>query len=186
MRNEHGTSFALRTFAFLMSVMMTAALVPVPALAEALEESRIDEVTTVQEEVVAECDANEDASVAIVETTDEPQANQQPEVQQPVDVAQQVDDPTASMPAFEAQADVGDVRVMVRAGEGTFPDGATLSVENATADELQQAEEAVDDARDEGRNVVTSYTLDNKVLDAGGAELQPAEGHKVEVSFTLA
>ncbi len=87
-------------------------------------------------------------------------------------------------PAFDASETVDGVRVTVKAEEGTFPKGATLSVKKVSATEESKAEAAVEEQRDENANVVASYTFDIKVLDKDGNEVQPAEGKKVEVLFT--
>ena len=89
-------------------------------------------------------------------------------------------------PAFEGEQIVDDVKVSVKAAAGVFPADATLSVERAGEDVHTQADAAVAVVRGEGRNVGVSHTLDIKVLDAQGNEVQPAEGKDVSVSFALA
>ena len=89
-------------------------------------------------------------------------------------------------PAFEGEQLVDDVKVSVKAAAGVFPADATLSVERAGEDVKAQADAAVAEVRGEGRNVAVSHTLDIKVIDAQGNEVQPAEGKDVIVSFTLA
>ena len=91
------------------------------------------------------------------------------------------------MPAFEAERTVDGVRVVVRAPEGTFPAGAELRVEAATAAQRELAGEAVGEVRDEDERVAVSRTVDVGVVDpATGQRLQPAGDRKVEVSFVMA
>ena len=95
-------------------------------------------------------------------------------------------EPTAvpmSTKPFAWKKTVGDVVVSVKAEAGAFPIGATLWVERV---EAPHVDAAVDEAREGDRNVAVSYTFDIKILDAFGNELQPAEGKKVKVSFSLA
>ncbi len=90
------------------------------------------------------------------------------------------------MPAFERVQELDGVKVAVKAEAGVFPEGARLSVERPTREQGEQADAAVDKARAKGEIIASSLTLDVKVLDAEGNELQPAEGTKVIVSFSLA
>lgn len=77
--------------------------------------------------------------------------------------------------------------VTVKADPGVFPAGAELSVETVPVYQLQQADAAVDEVRDENQNVAVSYTFDIKVINPEtGEEYQPAEGQTVSVSFALA
>lgn len=95
-------------------------------------------------------------------------------------------EPTAvpmSTKPFAWKKTVGDVVVSVKAEAGAFPIGATLWAERV---EAPHVDAAVDEAREGDRNVAVSYTFDIKILDAFGNELQPAEGKKVKVSFSLA
>ncbi|MBQ9043293.1 MAG: hypothetical protein IJ111_10830, partial [Eggerthellaceae bacterium] len=75
----------------------------------------------------------------------------------------------------------------VRAAEGAFPEGARLEA-SLVADGAEQAkvESVVQAERAGGRHVAASYVIDVSVLDADGAELQPADGAAVEVSFAAA
>ncbi|MBQ9044041.1 MAG: right-handed parallel beta-helix repeat-containing protein, partial [Eggerthellaceae bacterium] len=75
----------------------------------------------------------------------------------------------------------------VRAAEGAFPEGARLEA-SLVADGAEQAkvESVVQAERAGGRHVAASYVIDVSVLDVDGAELQPADGAAVEVSFAAA
>ena len=86
-------------------------------------------------------------------------------------------------PAFDESKTIDGIKITVKAEEGAFPSGSTLSVRKVTAAEEKKAEAAVESERDENANVATSYTFDIKVLDKDGNEIQPAEGKKVEVLF---
>ena len=86
---------------------------------------------------------------------------------------------------FEQSCTLDGVEVTVRAEAGAFPNDATLSVTRALLYEQRQADAAVDEVREDDRNVAARYTFDICVLDAEGHELQPAEGCSVEVSFAL-
>ena len=92
---------------------------------------------------------------------------------------------SVNMPEFSGFKIVDGVIVLVTAPEGVFPEGVTLSVAKVNEEEQKDVDDAVDKTRDENLNVVASYTYDIKVLDKGGNEIQPADGQKVNVSFTL-
>ena len=88
---------------------------------------------------------------------------------------------------FEQSRTVSGVVVTVRANPSVFPANAVLSVEYVPKYQAREADEAVDDVRDERRNVAVSYTFDIKVIDPEtGSEIQPVEGSMVNVSFALA
>lgn len=88
--------------------------------------------------------------------------------------------------AFEESKVIDGVRVLVKADEGVFPEGATLSVAKVSGSEEQAVEAAVDAERASNKNVVESYTFDIKVLDADGNEIEPDTSKgTVKVSFTL-
>ncbi len=86
---------------------------------------------------------------------------------------------------FEQSRTLDGVEVTVHAEAGAFPNDATLSVTRALLYAQRQADAAVDEVREDDRNVAARYTFDICVLDAEGHELQPAEGYSVEVSFAL-
>lgn len=79
-----------------------------------------------------------------------------------------------------------NVTVTVEADEGTFPEGASLSVKSVPAEEQPEIDAAVKEERASGANVAASYTFDIAMLDAEGTELQPANGGNVKVSFAMA
>lgn len=87
------------------------------------------------------------------------------------------------MPAFSETVLVGDVLVSVSAEEGVFPEGVKLAVSPV---EPLVTQEAIDQNREEGRVVAATYSFDIKVYDVGGNEVQPLDGSKVKVSFSLA
>ncbi len=90
---------------------------------------------------------------------------------------------TTASPAFMQTDRLDGVTITVSADPGTFPAGSTLSVKRVTLAQRREAQEAVEEVRDEGVNVSASYTFDIKVLDANGVELQPTDGKSVQVSF---
>ena len=87
---------------------------------------------------------------------------------------------------FDQSCTVGSVTITVRADAGAFPAGAELDVGLVNIQARREADEAIDEIRDEDKNVAAAYTYDIKVVDEEGNELQPAEGYKVEVSFAMA
>lgn len=88
-----------------------------------------------------------------------------------------------TMPAF-SQTQVADgVGVTVTAPEGTFPAGATLSVRKAQLAERVKVDVAVGSERSCNAKVAERHTLDVKVIGTDGIELQPANGHTVQISF---
>lgn len=93
---------------------------------------------------------------------------------------------TPTFPAFSQQAKLDGVTIKVSAGEGVFPEGAKLDVKKVSVAAQKKASDAVDEARDSSKEVATSYTFDIKVLNKNGAEVQPADDAKVNVSFATA
>ena len=93
--------------------------------------------------------------------------------------------PAEAVP-FDQSVNYNGVVITVKADAGTFPAGATLSVMRVLLYEQTQADAAVDEVRDEDQNVAARYTFDISILDEDGNELQPAEGHSVEINFALA
>lgn len=92
---------------------------------------------------------------------------------------------TDSKPAFKDGVNLDGVKVSVSADEGTFPEGAKLSVKKVSAKEQKKVDEAVNKAREDELNVAKSYTFDVKILDKNGKEVQPADNKKASVSFKL-
>ena len=89
--------------------------------------------------------------------------------------------------AFAQEAEVDGVCISVKADEGVFPEGATLSVAKVYGSDLQAVEAAVEEERADDKNKVESYTFDIKVLDVDGNEIEPDNSQgQVKVSFTLA
>ena len=87
-------------------------------------------------------------------------------------------------PAFDQSKTIGSVTITVEADEGTFPEGAVLSVRQV---EAYQTDTAISDLRDDDATVASSYTFDIKVIDpVTGEEYQPQNGQAVRVSFTMA
>ena len=95
------------------------------------------------------------------------------------------DAPAKEDAAFEQSQTVDGVTVSVKANAGTFPKDATLSVSKVVAEEREKVDEAVGAKRDEHENVAAAFTFNIKVLGADGAELQPENGKRVDVSFAL-
>ena len=99
--------------------------------------------------------------------------------------AEAVEEPEEPVP-FDQSCTVGTVTITVRAEAGAFPADAELVVGLVNIKARQEADEAIDEIRDEDKNVAAAYTYDIKVVDAEGNELQPADGYNVEVSFAMA
>jgi hypothetical protein len=86
--------------------------------------------------------------------------------------------------AFDATATVDGIVITVNADKGVFPEGATLSVKRASADQAEAAEEAVEDKED--APIVEAYSFDISILNEEGLEIQPDNSKgKVTVSFAL-
>ena len=97
------------------------------------------------------------------------------------------DEATTAYPAFHPEPVIMDgVEIKVSADEGVFPESAVLSVNKPKASEEKKIENIIEEERSGTENVAASYTYDIKVLDADGNELQPEDGQKVEVSFSMA
>ena len=91
-----------------------------------------------------------------------------------------------NMPEFNDFIVVDGVQINVSAPDGVFPENSTLSVEKVLYYVQNQVDNVLDEVRNEEANVVASYTFDIKILDSEGNEIQPKDGSKVKVSFTLA
>ena len=94
--------------------------------------------------------------------------------------------PAEEQAEFYESVRIDGVKISVRASEGAFPKGATLSVEKISQRTQLTVDEAIEKERAEGANVAVSYSFDITVKDVDGNELQPADGHEVEVKFKLA
>ena len=96
-----------------------------------------------------------------------------------------IEEPEESVP-FDQSKTLNGVVVRVQAEAGVFPADAELSVSRVPVMKRREAEEAIEEVRDEDVNVAVSYTFDIKVVDPDTREeLQPAEGQSVSVSFAL-
>lgn len=88
---------------------------------------------------------------------------------------------------FSEEKTVDGVTISVRADAGVIPDGASLSVSKVGNGEQNEVEKAVDEARDDGRNVAVSYTFDISLHDADGNEIEPdTSAGTVKVTFDSA
>lgn len=168
--------------AFAMSIK-EAENVTVQETSELPEETSEDDE---QDEVVEDIEefVSDDKQNVSVEVLDEDSEEAIETAEEAADLDEFTDD-SSTMPEFSDMRTVDGVVITVSAPEGVFPEGATLSVSKAKKEEQQDVDNAVDKARDENVNVAASYTYDIKVLDKDGNEIQPADGQKVNVSFTL-
>ncbi len=183
-----------RVLSLVMAAVLTVSGLPLPALAEAAEEglsaTSVDNVT--EDDLSSEGEGDEVAlipeadqeEIESVDASSSDNAADAADAQLPTDSIE-VDGQEAGASAFEQAQTLDGVKVTVRADAGVFPEGARLSVERPTREQAEQAAEAVEEARNDDENVTSSYTFDIKVLDTEGSELQPAEGQRVTVSFTL-
>lgn len=157
-----------KALAVLLSVAMVANSVPVQALAEASDAAPEEAITQPAEQPAAE----------------------QPTEGEPTELAEPKEEPSAtdqqSFPSFKGTAVVDGVQIGVSAGEGAFPEGATLDAKRVSGTAEQKASDAVDQVRDTSREVVASYAFAIAVLDRSGAEVHPADNAKVNVSFATA
>ncbi|WP_024864676.1 MBG domain-containing protein [Butyrivibrio sp. FCS014] len=87
--------------------------------------------------------------------------------------------------AFVRSVTVDDVVITILADEGVFPDDATLEASKIESETVQsQIDSAVEEQRDEDRNVAASYSFDIRILNSDGEEIQPDNSKgKVKVSF---
>ncbi len=110
------------------------------------------------------------------------EAGSEPTPEPTPEVAPDPDPVLAEEPFFESVT-VDGVIITVNAPAGVFPAGAVLSVESVPTEKV---EAAIEQERENGRNVAVSYTFDIKILDAERNELQPADGQSVKISFQTA
>ena len=140
--------------------------------AEAIEEVSQQEAIESEEEISEPEEATTEEAKAEEKETEESEKD-----------AEEAEESEEAPVAFDESKTIDGIKITVKAEEGAFPAGSTLSVRKVTASEEKKAEAAVEAERDENANVATSYTFDIKVLDKDGNEIQPAEGKKVEVLF---
>ena len=89
--------------------------------------------------------------------------------------------------AFEKSVTVDDVVITVTADEGVLPEGVTIEARKVTTSEEKEVEEAIDEVRDEEKNVAVSYTFDITIYDKDGNEIEPdTEKGSVKVTFKMA
>ena len=95
-------------------------------------------------------------------------------------------DKASAKTAFEASAVVDGVKISVKADDGVFKDAQALKVRKVSNSEAEKVKEAIEEKRETGKNVATSYTFDIAVLDAFGNEVQPdTKKGEVSVSFQM-
>ncbi len=86
--------------------------------------------------------------------------------------------------AFDETVEVDGVKIRVRAEEGVFPKGATLSAEKLEEEDDRIVQEAVSERSEEQGFVVKSYSFDIRILDEDEKEIEPdTEKGKVIISF---
>ena len=118
---------------------------------------------------------------SLTETETDPNAETDPAAETEDDAEEQ----TKAMPAFSGEDVIDGVTITVSAPEGVFPEDAALQVSKVNKAEQNAVDRAVENVRDENVNVAVSYTFDIQVVDPDGNEIQPADGQKVKVSFSL-
>lgn len=126
------------------------------------------------------------------EETIEPEVEETPEPtpevieEEVVEEEEPVEEETEEVlyPSFKEEKTIDDIIVTVEAPEGVFPEESTLYVEKVPTYVEQQVSDAIDQVREEEKNVVVSYTFDIKVLN-NGEEVQPKDSNTVKVSFRM-
>ncbi|MBP3260758.1 hypothetical protein [Pseudobutyrivibrio sp.] len=160
---------------------------------ESLDDEALPDIPKTTEEAVEETDESEAADVAengeraeVGETSVSDTILVEEASVEKVD-GEELSEGTDLKVAFDQEAEVDGVCISVKADEGVFPEGATLSVAKVYGSDLQAVEAAVEEERADDKNKVESYTFDIKVLDVDGNEIEPDNSQgQVRVSFTLA
>ncbi|MBO6282671.1 MAG: hypothetical protein J6M63_01935, partial [Pseudobutyrivibrio sp.] len=160
---------------------------------ESLDDETLPDIPKTTEEAVEETDESEAADVAengerteVGETSVSDNILVEEASVEKVD-GEELSEDTDLKVAFDQEAEVDGVCISVKADEGVFPEGATLSVAKVYGSDLQAVEAAVEEERADDKNKVESYTFDIKVLDVDGNEIEPDNSQgQVRVSFTLA
>ena len=149
-----------------------------------------EDADTVQENETD--NGTEDTLIEAELPDEEPEETEHPD-EEPEPVIEAADEPGEPEEApveeeaepFEDSVSVNGTVITVTADAGVFPAGSVLSVTEVPAEV-----EAYTDAAIEGQNdacmIAASYTFDIKVLGPDGNEVQPAEGDRVQVRFSLA
>ena len=148
------------------------------------EESVKDETPEESSEIIEEESLEQNDSVVeevpAGETSTVEESSKQEEA---VEVSSVEESKAEEAKPFEQNAEVNGVIVTVKAPEGVFPEGSTLSVKLVTTQAAENAEAAAEEKS--SANKAVSYTFDIKVLDKDGNEIQP-DTDKGEVSVTFA
>ena len=162
-------------FVFATDVLETAPAHPSSDLAEATAEELCSEIDTAAEEAT-------EAQTAVA-------AGDGEEAPQPTEAERGVRSSVSGLPtqeerpALEQAVIVDGVEIRLTAEAGVFPTGARFSAARVSVSETRKVEDAIEEIRDEKKNVAISYTYDICVVDEAGRELQPADNSKVKVSF---
>ncbi len=144
-----------------------------PVLEVPVTENEITEVP-VTETVIAD-DIVQAETQEVTEIISEPSSTDESIEENSTEVATETE--------FSESKVVDGVVISVNADQGVLPDGAILSVNKVTTAEEQQAVQAVDEVRDDRKNVAASYTFDISIFDRSGNEIQP-DGN-VSISFAM-
>ena len=163
----------------LLTILMLLTSSGMPIIAD--DETTDPEIVEVNEDEISEDIVQDLNDNEVIEEIVEEEVNE--DVEEDIYVVEIKDNKEIRTEAypFSQSAQIDDVIITVSAEEGVFPEGATLFVEKV---EIKAVDEAIEEARDENKNVAVSYTYDIKVLDQYGNELQP--NGKVSVKFSLA
>lgn len=88
---------------------------------------------------------------------------------------------------LEETVTVDGVVITVSADEGVFPNGSKVSARKVSRSEEKEVNEAIEEVRDNEKNVALSYTFDITISDKDGNEIEPdTEKGSVKVSFKMA
>ena len=175
---------SVRMAAGILSFIMLATSFPTASLAEEIPDMETITQDVPEEEESLEEFPTED-SVLIDEISDEEPDPADDVTEAGMDEINVVD--PSGYPEFTPEPVLIDnVKINATAPCGVFPEGAFLYAEKVPEDEQEKAESAVDEVRDNDKNVAVSYTFDIRILAADGeTELEPGDEKKVSVSFTL-
>ena len=85
---------------------------------------------------------------------------------------------------FHAESSVDDVTITVDADAGVLPDDCRLTVRRLSTATEKEVESAINDIRNQNKNIAASYTFDISLYDTQGNEIEPDTNNgKVRLTF---
>ena len=82
----------------------------------------------------------------------------------------------------EKSAETGNLKVTVKAQKGVFPEGWHVDIQELDGETQKKADDALNKVREKSPS--KSLSIDVRILDKDGNEIEPKDGKEVQVSFS--